>query len=117
MPDLSFQVEEVSVTPYAAAPLLSFQIRIGNAGAERIHTVALRCQIQIEVTRRHYTPQDQQRLMDLFGGTSRWGQTLRTMLWTHASVVVPPFTENTICELPVPCSFDFNIGATKYFTV
>ena len=37
------------------------------------------------------------------------------MLWTHASVVVPPFTGTTVVDLPVPCSFDFNVAATKYF--
>ncbi len=37
------------------------------------------------------------------------------MLWTHASVVVPPFTGRPSVDLPVPCSFDFNVAATKYF--
>ena len=37
------------------------------------------------------------------------------MLWTHAGVTVPPFAGETVVELPVPCSFDFNIAATKYF--
>ena len=37
------------------------------------------------------------------------------MLWTHASVVVPPFTGETTAELPVPCTYDFNLAATKYF--
>ena len=40
---------------------------------------------------------------------------MRTMLWTHASIVVPPFTGRTSVELPVPCTFDFNVAATKYF--
>ena len=59
---------------------------------ETIHTVALRCQIQIEVTRRRYTAEDQEKLRDLFGEPERWSQTLRNMLWTHVSVNVPPFT-------------------------
>jgi hypothetical protein len=37
------------------------------------------------------------------------------MLWTHASVVVPGFTGSVQAEIPVPCTFDFNIAATKYF--
>ena len=59
---------------------------------QTIHTVALRCQIQLEVTRRKYTAEDQERLLDLFGEPSRWGQTLRSLLWTHANLVVPSFT-------------------------
>jgi hypothetical protein len=37
------------------------------------------------------------------------------MLWTHASVMVPRFAGSTIAEIPVPCTFDFNVAATKYF--
>jgi hypothetical protein len=37
-------------------------------------------------------------------------------LWTHASVVVPGFAGNsTTVDLHVPCTFDFNVAATKYF--
>ena len=37
------------------------------------------------------------------------------MLWTHASVMVPRFSGSTLTEIPVPCTFDFNVAATKYF--
>ncbi|MDT7543428.1 MAG: hypothetical protein QOE33_3332 [Acidobacteriota bacterium] len=116
MPDLNFQVENVEAVAHAAAPLLSFKLRVTNANAdEPIHTVALRCQIQIESTRRRYNAQEQEHLLDLFGEPERWGRTLRTMLWTHASMVVTPFTGSTIVDLPVTCTFDFNVAATKYF--
>jgi hypothetical protein len=116
MPDLNFQVEEVIAVPFAAAPQLAFKLRITNAVAEEpVHSVALRCQIQIAATRRRYSPQDQERLLDLFGTPERWSQTLRSMLWTHVTIVVPPFTESTTVDLPVPCTYDFNVAATKYF--
>ena len=116
MPDLSFQVERAEVVANAASPLLAFKLRLNNANPEEtIHTVALRCQIQIEVTRRKYTPEDQTRLRDLFDEPSRWSQTLKNLLWTHASIVVPSFQNTTVTDLPVPCTFDFNIAATKYF--
>jgi hypothetical protein len=115
MPDLNFQIEGVQAVPYAVSPLLGFDLRVTNAGHERVHTVALRCQIQIEAARRRYNAQDQERLQDLFGEPHRWGQTLRTMLWTQVSVVVPGFTGETQTELPVPCTFDFNVAAVKYF--
>lgn len=116
MPDLSFQVEGAEVTANSVTPLLALKLRLTNADAEEtIHTVALRCQIQLEATRRKYTAEDQERLRDLFGEASRWGQTLRTLLWTHANLVVPSFKGSTLIDLPVPCSFDFNVAATKYF--
>jgi hypothetical protein len=116
MPDLNFQVEGAEAVPFTASPLLAFKLRITNADAEeRVQTVALRCQIQIESTRRKYTAGEQERLLDLFGEPERWSRTLRAMLWTHASVIVTPFQGSTLVELPVPCTFDFNVAATKYF--
>ena len=80
MPDLSFQIEQVEVAPFSAAPQLTFKLRLSNANAgETIHTVALRCQIQLEVARRRYSPQDQEGLLDLFGSPDRWGQTLQDL--------------------------------------
>ena len=116
MPDLNFLVESARLVPYAAAPLLSLGLRIENTDpAEPVHSVLLQCQIQIEAPRRRYTPGEQGRLSDLFGEPERWGQTLRSMLWTHANLTVPSFTGATTVDLPVPCTFDFNVAATKYF--
>jgi len=116
MPDLRLAIEGAEVVQYAAAPLLAFKLRIANHPSEEtIHTVALRAQIQIEATRRNYDADEQARLLDLFGQPDRWGQTLRSMLWTHASVVVPRFTGSALVDIVVPCTFDFNIAATKYF--
>jgi hypothetical protein len=120
MLDLSFQVEGVEPERAAAAPLLRFPLRVSERAAPGvsptpIHAVALRCQLRIEPARRRYRPGEQERLLDLFGTPDRWGQTVRPMLWTHASVVVPPFTSATVVDLPVPCSYDFSLAATKYF--
>jgi Family of unknown function (DUF6084) len=116
MPELSFHVERAEVVPFAVAPQIAIKLRLTNADPEEaVHTVALRCQIQIEVTRRQYTPEEQDGLRDLFGEPERWGQTLRTLLWTHTSTVVPPFVGSTEVDLPVPCTFDFNVATTKYF--
>jgi hypothetical protein len=116
MPELNFQIEGAKPVPYGASPLLAFELRVANSGPEpAIHTVVLRAQIQIEVTRRRYTPEEQAKLLDLFGEPGRWGQTLKNMLWTNAIVIVPGFEKETSVQLQVPCTFDFNVGATKYF--
>jgi len=116
MPELSFQVEGAEVVRQSVSPLLALKLRLSNSRPEEaIHTVALRCQIQLEVTRRRYTAEDQARLRDLFDEPSRWGQTLKNLLWTHVSIVVPSFQGTTVADLPVPCTFDFNVAATKYF--
>jgi hypothetical protein len=116
MPDLDFKIEGAEVTKFAATPQIALKLQVTNADpAEMIHSVALRCQIQLEVTRRRYSAEDQLKLRDLFGEPDRWSQTLRNLLWTHVNVNVPPFHAATVVDLPVPCTFDFNVGATKYF--
>ncbi len=115
MPDLNFQVEAVAPLLYAVAPTLVFKLRITNTTAEPIHSVLLRCQIMLEVTRRRYTNEEQEKLLDLFGAPEQWDRSLRSMLWTNTIISVPSFTESTVVDLDVPCTFDFNVAATKYF--
>jgi hypothetical protein len=116
MPSLSFQIEGAEVAKSSATPEIAFKLRVTNSSAaETIHTVALRCQIQLEVTRRPYSALDQDKLHDLFGDPSRWSQTLRNFLWTHVNVNIPAFQGSILVDLPVPCTFDFNVAATKYF--
>jgi hypothetical protein len=116
MPDLSFLVESAESVPFAAAPTLSLKLTVTNPQSdETIHTVALRAQIQIESTRRRYSDAEKANLLDLFGEPDRWSRTLRSMLWTHASVVIPGFAGSTVADLQIPCTFDFNVAATKYF--
>lgn len=115
MPELEFQIEGAAVVPYAATPQIALKLRLTTSSSEAIHTVALRGQIQIEVTRRRYSADEQARLRDLFGEPDRWSQTLRSLLWTHVSAVVPAFQKSTLVDLVVPCTFDFNVAATKYF--
>ena len=115
MPDLRFQVEAAEAVPFASTPTLAFPLRITNSGQEAIHTIALRCQIQVEAVRRRYTEEEQTRLRDLFGEPHRWSQTLRTLLWTHVSAIVPAFEGSTLADLHVPCTFDFDLAIVKYF--
>jgi hypothetical protein len=116
MPELSFKIEQATVLPFAASPTIAFQLYVANAvDGQAIHTIALNCQIQIEVTRRRYTPHEQQQMLDLFGEPERWSQTLHNLLWMNVSVIIPGFKGSTHTDLRVPCTFDFNVAATKYF--
>ncbi|MGB6941867.1 MAG: DUF6084 family protein [Bryobacteraceae bacterium] len=116
MPDLGFQIESAESVAFAATPMIAFRLRVQNSSpGESIHSIALHTQIQIETPRRRYSPDEQERLLDLFGEPGRWGQTLRPMLWTHADLAVPAFSDSIAVDCGVPCSFDFNLAATKYF--
>jgi hypothetical protein len=75
----------------------------------------LQAQIRIQSPQRRYSALEQDRLQDLFGLPSQWGETLRDRLWTTCNTTVGAFTGRTEAHLPVPCSYDLNIAATKYF--
>jgi Family of unknown function (DUF6084) len=121
MPDLNFEIVGAEVPAFAAVPMIIFKLSVVNGEAspieymQRIHSVALRCQIQLAVTRRHYNSEEQVKLLDVFGETKRWGDTLRNLLWMHTSTVVPQFSGSAIVDLPVPCTYDFEVVGTKYF--
>jgi hypothetical protein len=116
MVDLDFRIEDVTVEKYSAAPLLLFELHVANRTPELpVLNVMLNCQVRIDPARRRYDGGEHDRLSDLFGPPSRWGETLRSFLWTHASVSVAAIDHERKVELPVTCSYDFNIAATKYF--
>jgi hypothetical protein len=114
VPDLRFQVETVEATPNAAAPLLTFKVRAADAEMQPIQSIALRVQVQIEPVRRRYTRAEQEHLKELFGEPERWSKSVHPLLWTNASVNVPSFDGSTVVDVPVPCTFDFNVAITKY---
>jgi hypothetical protein len=116
MPDLAFTVRGVEVERFAAAPFLKF--RIGLECPDRavsIRNVLVQCQIRIETSARSYGEEEKARLVDLFGAPEGWDRTLQSLLWTHASTLVPAFVGSGEACLLVPCSFDFNVATTKYF--
>ena len=116
MPDLSYRVVAVSAAARGLTPLLHFRLAITNDPAdETIHAVILQAQIQIQSSQRSYSPQEKRKLADLFGSPERWGQTLRNKLWAHSTVSVGEFAGSTETILPVPCTYDLNVAATKYF--
>src|SRR3712207_1477255 len=115
MPNLNFAVEDAEVLEYAAVPSLLFKLRIENLEEEPIRSVALNTQIRIAATQRPYERAEQERLLELFGEPSRWKDTLRSLLWTHTVLQVPPFSGSTVADMPVPCTYDLEVVAAKYF--
>ncbi len=115
MIDLTFAVESIAIERFAVAPTLLFKLRVAAAEGMQVDNILLQCQLRLDVTQRRYSPREQQHLLELFGDTRRWDDSLQSMLWTHVSIQVPRFVGACVVDLPVPCSFDFNVAATKYF--
>ena len=116
MPDLTFEVVGAEVPTFAAIPTLTFKLRVDNAYAqEQIQSVMLKAQVQITATHRRYDSSAQEHLLDVFGEPKRWGETLRSLLWTHANTIVPSFIGSTTIDVPIVCTYDFEVVSTKYF--
>jgi len=114
-PDLHFEIETAQALRFAASPHIVFKLRVANNSPVTIHSVMLKCQAHIDASRRQYSDREKRRLKDLFGEGERWGQTLRGLFWTSVNTIVPSFEKSAVVDLQVPCTFDFNVVATKYF--
>jgi hypothetical protein len=113
VPQLDFAVLGANRLERAAQPTLAFALRI-DAGGAAVRSVLLDAQIQIAARRRAYDGAVHERLFELFGPVRDWGTTLRTLLWTRLTAVVPPFSGSTEIALHVPCSYDLEVLASKY---
>jgi hypothetical protein len=54
-------------------------------------------------------------MLDLFGDRSRWGDTLKPLQFANVSMMVPAFRGSVEVDLPVVCTYDFEVSAAKYF--
>jgi hypothetical protein len=114
MIDLDFHLVAVAPEPYAMSPILNVRLRIDDAGGEQIHAIALRAQVRLEPHRRRYGSAEAAALADLFGPRERWTSTLRSFLWMQTSTLVQGFTGSTEVDLPMPCTYDFEVTASRY---
>lgn len=112
--NLRFNVLDIVAESYAVSPSLSVRLAVEETSEEVVHAAVLRCQVRIEPQRRPYSDDEADGMRDLFGPRSRWSETLRPYLWLQTTTLVPGFTGSTVIDLPVPCSYDFEVAANKY---
>jgi hypothetical protein len=115
IPELDFQIEGAQAQEYAAVPTIVFRLAVQSRGGQAVRCVLLDTQIQITARARPYDSEDLDGLADLFGSPERWSTTLRTLPWTRTTRVVPAFEGATVVELPVTCSYDLDVIASRYF--
>ncbi|MEP6815531.1 MAG: DUF6084 family protein [Marmoricola sp.] len=114
MSSYDFSVVDIFAEPYAAAPQLTARLRIQESTGQRIHAIALRCQVRIEPQRRRYEEADESGLRALFGDRDRWVDTLKPFLWMQCSAMVQGFTDITEVDLVLPCTYDFEVIGSRY---
>ncbi|MGZ8665812.1 MAG: DUF6084 family protein [Solirubrobacterales bacterium] len=115
IPELDFRVEGARAQDPGALPTILFELRIESLGGHAVRSILLDTQVQIAARRRRYEAADQERLADIFGAPESWGTNLRTLPWVRTTSVVPPFEASTSIELPLPCSYDLEVIANRYF--
>jgi hypothetical protein len=114
MTSLAFEVIDARPEPHAAVPTIMLRIRVEEADGFSIHALALLCQIRIEPQKRRYSADEEERLYEMFGETPQWGDSLRPFLWTHVATTIGKFDGATEFDLPVECTYDFDIAGAKY---
>jgi hypothetical protein len=114
MTDVTFTVADVAPEPFALVPRLLARVAIIADADEPVQAIALRAQVRIEPSRRSYTDEEAAGVLDLFGPRERWAHTQRTFVWQHATAMVTAFTGTTGIALPLECSYDFEVAASKY---
>src|SRR5262245_37599126 len=116
MPDLDFRVIGVVAAVRGLTPLLQFRLRITHATPRaKVRAILLHAQLQLRPAQRSYTDTERERLVEVFGPLDQWGDTLHNRLLAHIDATVPAFSDETETLLTLPCTFDLNIAATKYF--
>jgi hypothetical protein len=112
VPELTFAVRDAAPLEHAAVPTLRFAVEVHSGD---VRSVVLDVQVQIAARRRAYDGSAHDRLFELFGPSEAWGTTLRTLPWVRTTVVVPPFSGGTVVDVLVPCSYDLEVAASRYF--
>ncbi len=114
-PTPEFEVVGVEPVERAAAPTLRFRVRANDPSGRRVYMIALSTLITVEPVKRTYDPQTRERLVELFGEPERWATTTTNFRWIQTDVVVPAFTGSTEFDLPIVCTYDLEVAASKYF--
>lgn len=115
MTNLMFSITGIRIDTRAVVPTLIFRLRIQETTGVRVHAMLLRCQIRIDPQRRSYRADEQEHLLELFAEPVRWRDTVRPFPWMSVALAVPGFNESLETDLPVTCTYDFEVAATKYF--
>jgi Family of unknown function (DUF6084) len=116
-PELTFEIRSGDVLEHAAVPTLRFVLAVATVGAAaQVRSVALNVEVRIAATRRRYEPGERDRLVELFGQSGEWARNLKTLHWTALSLHVAPFTGSTEVELPITCTYDLEVAASRYFS-
>ena len=115
IPQPEFLVTGAGHLAFAAAPTMVFSAGVSDPTGHRIQTLALSTQVTIDPARRGYDEATRARLAELFGPSASWTPSTQGLVWARVATVVPAFRGTTAFALEVPCTYDLEVAAAKYF--
>ncbi len=114
-PALRFAITGVRTVEHAAAPTIAFTMEVEDPAEREVFMAGLTVGVHLEPSKRAYQEQDKAKLVELFGEPHRWSTTAQRMVWSIETVLLPSFKGSTTVEIPIACSYDVELAATKYF--
>jgi Family of unknown function (DUF6084) len=115
IPEPEFFVTGAGHLTFAATPTMVFSAGVSTPTAHEIQTLALSTQVMIDPARRGYDKATRVRLAELFGPPASWTPSTQGLVWARVATVVPAFSRATTFSLEVPCTYDLEVAAAKYF--
>ena len=113
-PEPDFEVLSARPVRYAAAPMMTLDLKVSEPSGRPVYMIALTIQLMIDPARRRYDDATREKLLELFGEPERWAVTTRSLVWCKLDVLIPAFTGSTVVSVPIPCSYDLELAAAKY---
>jgi len=114
-PAPEFAIVGAAHVPFAATPTMLFEAIATEPSSAAIQSIALTAQVMIEPARRGYDAETRARLTELFGPPASWAPSTSGLPWARVAAAVPGFSGETRFSLEVPCTYDLEVAAAKYF--
>ncbi len=114
-PQPEFAVIGAAHLAFAAAPTMIFSATVVERSEHEIQSIALSIQVQIDPARRGYDTDTRERLAELFGAPASWTPSTQALSWARVGAVVPAFVGSAQFALELPCTYDLEVAAAKYF--
>lgn len=115
VPAPEFAVTGAAHLPFAAAPTMRFDGAVAEPEGVEVQSIALTAQVMIDPARRGYDPETRERLAELFGPPASWAPSTSGLAWARVAAAVPGFTGSAAFTMEVPCTYDLEVAAAKYF--
>jgi hypothetical protein len=114
-PEPQFSVVGAAHVAFAATPTMVFTTTVTDPSGFEIQSIALSVQLMIDPAKRGYDAETRERLAELFGPPASWTPSTQGLAWARVGAVIPAFTGSASFSIEVPCTYDLEVAAAKYF--